>query len=372
MVTGSHGVRMQDDFTGDTAGSPGAVSPESPRWLRLTRSGDTLTGYESGDGTHWTTVGTVRLKGLPSTVRAGLFVASPDSMEVTDHIGGASATGGPTRATGVFDRVGLQGSWPRGTWTGTGVGDRGPATSSFDGFEETGGSFTVSGSGDIAPAVGGMAFGSGQNIERSLIGTFAGLIALIVVATLFVTAEYRRGLIRTTLTATPRRGRVLAAKAVVVGTAGFAAGMVGAVVAIAVVRVSGVRIHPVSTPTELRVVVGTAGLLAVTAVLALGAGAVLRRSAGAVTAVVVAIVLPYILATASVLPAGPADWLLRITPAAGFAIQQSLPQYPQVDNLYTPANGYFPLAPWVGFGVLCAYAALVLGLAAYLLRRRDV
>ena len=37
------------------------------------------------------------------------------------------------------------------------------------------------------------------------------------------------------------------------------------------------------------------------------------------------IVLPYFLAIAlPVLPAGAADWLLRITPAAAFAIQQSM------------------------------------------------
>jgi hypothetical protein len=52
MVTGGHGVRMQYDYTHDTAGRPGAVSAASPRWLRLTRSGDTLTGYASADGTH--------------------------------------------------------------------------------------------------------------------------------------------------------------------------------------------------------------------------------------------------------------------------------------------------------------------------------
>ncbi len=54
MVTGSHGVRMQYNFTGDTAGMPGTVSAAHPRWLRLTRSGDTITGYDSADGTHWT------------------------------------------------------------------------------------------------------------------------------------------------------------------------------------------------------------------------------------------------------------------------------------------------------------------------------
>ena len=50
MVTGSHGVRMQDDYIHDVAGLSGTVSPSAPRWLRLTRAGDTVTGYDSLDG----------------------------------------------------------------------------------------------------------------------------------------------------------------------------------------------------------------------------------------------------------------------------------------------------------------------------------
>jgi len=126
----------------------------------------------------------------------------------------------------------------------------------------------------------------------------------------------------------------------------------------------------VTALTGLRVVAGTAALLAVAAVLALALGAVLRRSAVAVAAVIVVIVLPYLLAL-SVLPAGAADWLLRIAPAAAFAVQQTQPQYPQVSNVYTPAFGFYPLAPWAGLAVLCAWAALALGLAFFLLRRRD-
>ena len=97
-----------------------------------------------------------------------------------------------------------------------------------------------------------------------------------------------------------------------------------------------------------------------------------QASALAVTAVIVLIVLPYILAVASVLPAGPAEWLLRVTPAAAFAVQQTLVRYPQVTAAYTPTDGYFPLAPWAGLAVLCAYTLCALGLATYLLRRRDV
>ncbi|MGH3408361.1 MAG: hypothetical protein ACRDRJ_38595, partial [Streptosporangiaceae bacterium] len=53
MVTGGHGVRMQDDYTADTAGLPGPVSAAAPRWLRLVRSGSAVTGYDSADGRHW-------------------------------------------------------------------------------------------------------------------------------------------------------------------------------------------------------------------------------------------------------------------------------------------------------------------------------
>src|SRR5439155_17494251 len=124
-----------------------------------------------------------------------------------------------------------------------------------------------------------------------------------VVATMSLTAAYRRGLIRTTLAASPRRGRVLAAKAIVIGSVTFATGLVAAAVAVPLVdrleRNKGFSVFPVTSLTGLRVIAGTAALLAVAAVLALGAGAVLRRSAGAVTAVIVLIVLPYILAVAS-------------------------------------------------------------------------
>jgi ABC-type transport system involved in multi-copper enzyme maturation permease subunit len=371
LVTGSHGVRMQHNFTHDTAGSTAAVSAASPRWLRLTRSGATLTGYESTDGEHWSTVGTARLAELSSTVQAGLFTASPDHTETTQSFGASSTTGGPTEATAAFDHVSLQGEYPTSTWTGEeirgGTGGRPTA-----GFQEAGGTFTLTGSGDIAPAVGGP---GGNTVEQSLVGAFAGLLVVIVLGTMFITAEYRRGLIRTTLAASPGRGRVLAAKAIVLSGVTFVAGLAGTAVSFWLVgrirRDNGSVVLPVTWLTEVRLVVGTAALLAVTAVLALAVGTMLRRSAGAVAAVIVLVVLPYILAIASVLPVVPGQWLLRLTPAAAFAIQQSLRQYPQVDAAYTPTTGYFPLAPWAGFAVLCAYTALALGLAVVVLRRRD-
>ena len=79
MATGGHGTRMQWNYTGDTAGLAGGVSAASPRWLRLTRAGEVITGYDSADGTSWTKIGAVILPGLTSTVQAGLFATSPGS-----------------------------------------------------------------------------------------------------------------------------------------------------------------------------------------------------------------------------------------------------------------------------------------------------
>ena len=373
MVTGSHGVRMQWDFTHDVAGLAGTVSATSPRWLRLSRSGDTITGYDSADGTHWTRVGAATLVGLPSTTQAGLFAASPGYSVNTTSLGGGSSTGGPTLATGTFDRVSRQGAWPAARWTGQDIQGTRDVTlpASAQGFTQAGDRLTVAGSGDIAPATDNT-----DSVKKTLAGTFAGLIAVAVIGVMFITAEYRRGLIRTTLAASPRRGRVLAAKAIVLAAVTFAVGLVAAAVTIPLgehlLHESGNPIPPVTALTWLQVVAGTAGLLAVSAVLALAVGTLLRRSAGAVTAVIAGIVLPYLLATVpGILPVGAEQWLLRVTPAAGFAVQETLTQYPQVNTVYTPGTGYFPLSPWAGFAVLCAWAAAALVLALFLLRRRD-
>jgi hypothetical protein len=367
MVTGSHGVRMQYNFTEDMAGRPGGVSAQSPRWLRLTRSGDTLIGYESTDGTQWSKVGTAHLTGLPATVQVGLFVTSPCDLTVSE---GACRF---TQASAVFDRVNLQGE-VSGVWSRDDVGD-GPAMTDWEryhrsnGLVEAGGTFTVTGTGDIAPLA------DGWTIERTLIGTFAGMIGVIVVAVLFSTAEDQRGVIGVTLPASMRRGRALAAKAIVIGTVTFIATLAAAIVVVPlgkqILRANGNDILPVSPFTELRIIVGTAALLAVAAVLALALGALFRRRVPAIITAIAVLVLPELLAISTVLPVEASQWLLRLTPAAAFAIQQSLPEYPQVTGLYVPVAGYYPLAPWAGFAVLCGYTALALGLAVLQPPGRD-
>ena len=382
MVTGSHGVRMQYNYTGDTAGMPGSVSAARPRWLRLTRSGDTITGYESADGTHWTQVGAVQLAGLPSTVQVGIFATSPNYIVTQNSFGGDSSNSGPAQATGVFDHVGLTGATP-GTWAGTTIGGGGPAggPGPFGGrgsapYSRNGGTFTVTGSGDIAPVTTGPGAGLPTvTIEQSLAGAFLGLIAIMTVAAMFFGTEYRRGLIRTTLAATPRRGAVLAAKAVVIGAAAFVTGLVAAVVSIAVgipkEENQGQVLLTVPVLTEVRVIVGTAAVLALAAVFAVALGAILRRSAAAITIAVVIVIVPFLLSAARIVPAGVGDWLLRLTPAAGLAIEQSIPRYPQVTTVTAPVQGYYPLSPYAGLAVLCLWVVAALALALVMLRRRD-
>jgi len=369
MVTGAHGVRMQYDYTGDIAGLPGQVSAAFPRWLRLVRSGDVITGYDSADGTHWARVGTVTLPGLPATVQAGMFAASPSYWQTA----GQSGTGGPTLATGAFDRVGLTGDWPSAAWAGADIGADAMSPQLPGGFRQDAGTLQVTGSGDIVPDIPGNGGGNGVNISVALLGTFAGLIVAVVVGAMLITAEYRRGLIRTTLAATPRRGQVLLAKVVVTGLVTFCTGLVAATAALAVgersLRRGGSFIDPVSTLTEVRLVAGTAALLAVAAVLALALGAVARRSAAAVTIAIMVIVAPWMLST--LLAQGAARWLLSVTPAAGFAIQQAYPRYLQTSIDYTTDRAYGPLVPWAGFAVLCAWTLAALTLAFFLLRRRD-
>jgi hypothetical protein len=365
LRTGDNGVRMQHNFTNDVAGPP------DDQWLRLSRKGNTLTGAASPDGEHWTTIAEVQLD-LGERVEAGMFVSSPEHVETSRTFGGVDQNGSATRITTTFDEVRTTGDWTA-DWRDTVVGAP-PGADESVGLTERGGEFTITGTGDIAPIV--LSQGSlGRTVENALIGAFVGLIAVLVVATLFVTSEHRRGLIRTSFAANPRRGQLLAAKAVVIGGVSFVVGVVSAAIAIPLVErlevAKGFYLYPTSTLTELRVIAGTGLLFAVAAVLAVAVGMFLRRGAGTVTAVIVGVVLPYLLAVASMLPAAPADWLATITPAAAFAILQSVPEYPQVNADYTTADGYFPLSPAGGFAVLCVYAAVAAVFAVLALRRRD-
>jgi ABC-type transport system involved in multi-copper enzyme maturation permease subunit len=368
MVTGSHGVRMQYNYTRDIPGLARHVKKSSPRWLRLARAGDAITGYASADGVHWSEIGTARLADLSRTVQIGLFVTSPL------YFASADSTGTYSFATANFDHITSQGDLPERSWTGTAVGGVDASVPSASTWQQSSAdAFTISGSGDIAPLVGGEGVATHWSGASIVNGTVAALLVVIVLAALFVTSEYRRGIIRTSFAASPRRGRVLVAKAVVAGSLAFAAGAIATGIAEVISRHvfagNGNYLFPQSGPALARVVIGTGLFLGFAAALVVALGTMLRRSAGAVVAGIALLVLPGVLATS--LPAAADGWLMRVTPTSAFAIQATLPHSNLVTAAYTPANGYFPVSPWVGLAVLAAYTAVALGAATSLLRRRD-
>jgi hypothetical protein len=352
LMTGSHGVRMQYDYKHDIAGRSGRVSPQSPRWLRLTRSGESITGTESADGEQWHTVGTVKLTGLPQTVQVGLFGTSPGDLTLRKvGLGGAVEEVRFTQATGVFDHVTLDGA-TAGAWRSEAVGEMNHTDwekyHNASGAVEKDGVITVSGTGDIGP---GGTEGT-RTVEKSLLGLVIALVIVLVVAARFGARQD-----------TPAFRPVLAARAVVVGAASFVTGLVAVVVVlpagVAILRGNGIPVQPVSMLTGARVVVGVAAVLALCGIFAYGLGVLLRRGWAAILAGLTLLAVPYAVTAFPLLPDAVSQWLLRLTPAAGLAVQQTAAEYPQVVAHYAPSAGYFPLSGWAGLAVLCAYTLAV-------------
>ncbi|MFI0419294.1 hypothetical protein [Spongiactinospora sp. 9N601] len=342
MITGGHGVRMQHDYVHDVAGGP----VHGPRWLRLTRAGDTLTGYESPDGRKWTEVGTVTLAGLPETVEIGLFATSPGYVR-----GMASRF---AQATAAFDQIrvqGADGSWRRDD-VGVSLEEDGRTPHHPGGAVESGGRLLVTGGGDIGPAT----LDGGLRADFTLIGGAVGLVLVLVAAAVFGARH--------------RHAPNPAARAVVAGAVAFVTGLVAAGIVVpaglALLRANQNPIQPITLVTQLRMIIGYAALTTAAAVLALGLATLLRRAGVAAGLAITLVVVPYLLATTGLAP-----WLLMVTPAAGFAITQSVPTFAHVDADPSPLMGYYPLPPWAGLAVTCGYAAVALTMALAAHRRRS-
>jgi hypothetical protein len=66
--------RRRTTLNGATvADGPAAGTTPAPRWLKLTRAGDTFTAYISIDGATWTPVGPPQTLALPTTLQVGLL-----------------------------------------------------------------------------------------------------------------------------------------------------------------------------------------------------------------------------------------------------------------------------------------------------------
>jgi hypothetical protein len=367
LLSPTNGVRLQSDFATDVAGSPANGS----RWLRLVRSAGTVTGYESPDGSTWTKVGSVTPHSLPTTAEVGFYVSSTPSTLVVRSPGSTSSSDSPNEATATFDSVQLS-NGSSAPWDAELVSsqplDKGPKSIRPTGsMSQSGGTFTVTGAGKIGPQPP-----DDDMLSAALFGVLGGMMALIAIGALFATAEYRRGMIRTTFAASPRRGRVLAAKAIVIGAVAFVVGLIGEIVAVLAAQPY-LRRNGFSPPAYhgidlgdasiLRALLLTAGVLALLAVFSLSLGALLRHSVAAITIGIVLVVLPVIVGI--VLPGTPALVLMHTTLAGGLATQRAQPP-----NL-TLAEPWAMIGPWTGFSVVAAYAAIALGLAWWRLRSTD-
>ena len=194
----------------------------------------------------------------------------------------------------------------------------------------------------------------------SLTGIHLAMLAIGVLGVLLITGEYATGSIRISFAAVPRRLPVLWGKAIAFALttialcvpATFAAVLVGQSI------LSSEHLDTtLSHPGAARAVLGSALYLTAIGLLGLGLGALLRNTAGAISSLFGLLFAPQIIV--GFLPSTWSDQVYRYLPVpAGVAVTNVQP---------APAS----LAPWTGLGLLCLYTAVVLGLAAWQLRRRD-
>lgn len=198
----------------------------------------------------------------------------------------------------------------------------------------------------------------GDPTSNMLAGILVGQLITGVLGALAITGEFDSGMAAVTFTAIPRRGVVLAAKALVWGAVFLVAGEVAVLAAFlggtAVLRAS--VPHPsLASPEVLRAVLMTGAYLALTGLIGLGTGALIRRGAAATATVAGGLfVLPLIIGVADrslgrLLPeliAG--NSLAAVKPVAGFA-----------------------WSPWLELAIVAVYPAILLLAGGWQLRRRD-
>ncbi len=203
-------------------------------------------------------------------------------------------------------------------------------------------------------------------LETSLIGVTVAQLAIGVLGVMLISGEYSTGMIRSTFAAVPKRLTVLWGKAGVFALVTFVLALPSTLIAFfaaqAILKGHSFNGHDIalsfSDPGVSRAVIGGALYLTLIGLFGLGLGAILRSTAGGISAFAgILFVIPPLM---NVLPA---SWSNAISPYlpsnAGQAIMQS----------GSPAH---TLAPWTGLGVFAAYTAVLVAIAAIQLRRRDV
>jgi ABC-2 type transport system permease protein len=199
-------------------------------------------------------------------------------------------------------------------------------------------------------------------ITVSLVGILFAQLVLGVLGVLAFSGEYATGLIRATLAVVPSRLPVLWAKLIVLAGLVLPLSLLAAVAefftATALESSRGGSAISLTDPGVLREVVGASLYLTVIAVIGLALGALLRRTAAGLSVfAAVFLVVPLV---AAYLPQSIKGFAPYLPSNAGGTIWGA-------GKLF----GGHQLSPWTGFAVLCGYAVVLIGLAAWRLHRRD-
>lgn len=191
-------------------------------------------------------------------------------------------------------------------------------------------------------------------------GLGLGQLTICVLGALLITTEYSTGVVRASLLAVPARTPMLAAKAAVFAILVLVA---SEIVCLSSFAVGSAILHShlavsLSDPGVARAVIGSGLYLTVIGLLAMAIGALIRHTAGGISAVIgVVLVLPIL---SGLLPGSWGAHINAYLPAqAGTLIGEA---HQKAGDL---------LSPWQGFGVLCLWVAVLMTAAIILLRRRD-
>jgi ABC-2 type transport system permease protein len=192
-------------------------------------------------------------------------------------------------------------------------------------------------------------------------GLMIAQITAIALGTMVVTSEYGTGMIRATLAATPRRGAVLAAKAVVLSGTLFVAGVVTAFAGYLggnwFLDREGIGIA-LSDDGVLRSLLGSGLYLAGLGLFAMAVGLLIRHTAAALSIV---LALVFVVGNmAFLLPGTWGEWVAKLLPGnAGSGLVTPVSFNPEL------------LGPWTGFAVFAAEVAALLLAGWVVFRHRD-
>jgi ABC-2 type transport system permease protein len=196
--------------------------------------------------------------------------------------------------------------------------------------------------------------------NQAMAGFAFGQLAIAVLGALVITSEYSTGGIKNTLIAVPNRLRVLTAKGIVFAVIAWIVGTVSAFAAFFIAMSfwsqHGLAAH-LSDPGVLRAVFGGGLIALASGMFGFALGALIRHTAGAITAAVgLLFVAPPL---TNLLPGG---W--------GHAIQTRFTTNASqriTEVIHTPTQ----LMPWPGYITMTVEWIVPLLIGAYLIRRRD-